>query len=302
MDWTILAGPLIGAVIGYFTNYLAVKMLFRPRKEIKIGGKTLPFTPGVIPKGKPRLARVIGRTVADTLITGEDIRRSLLSDSMQDAVADKAEDLLQSRLQSAVCRMTRWDDAEYEKTKEKVCDTLSQEIYETVLQMPLQEKISESMLRYAQEKLAEMGGDGMMGGMIAMMLPPERLASLIEPAGEKMKKYVEDHGMEYIRPALEEKLDEMGEKTGVQMLYDFSISRDMVRSTIKAFYVHAVEEHMDGFLKKIDLASLIEEKINAMDVMELENMVLSVMKKELNTIVNLGALIGLVIGVLNIFI
>ena len=39
-----------------------------------------------------------------------------------------------------------------------------------------------------------------------------------------------------------------------------------------------------------------------MDVMELENMVLSVMKKELNTIVNLGALIGFVIGILNIFI
>ena len=39
-----------------------------------------------------------------------------------------------------------------------------------------------------------------------------------------------------------------------------------------------------------------------MDVMELEDMVLSVMKKELNTIVNLGALIGFVIGILNIFI
>jgi len=39
MDLTIIAGPLIGAVIGYFTNYLAVKMLFRPRREIKIGSK-----------------------------------------------------------------------------------------------------------------------------------------------------------------------------------------------------------------------------------------------------------------------
>ena len=32
-DFTILkylAGPVIGAIIGYFTNYLAVKMLFRP--------------------------------------------------------------------------------------------------------------------------------------------------------------------------------------------------------------------------------------------------------------------------------
>ncbi|MBQ9708533.1 MAG: DUF445 family protein, partial [Firmicutes bacterium] len=41
MSITMLAGPLVGAVIGYFTNYLAVKMLFRPRHAIKIGGWTV---------------------------------------------------------------------------------------------------------------------------------------------------------------------------------------------------------------------------------------------------------------------
>ena len=40
----IIAGPAIGAVIGYCTNYIAVKMLFRPLKPIKIGNRTLPFT------------------------------------------------------------------------------------------------------------------------------------------------------------------------------------------------------------------------------------------------------------------
>ena len=38
-----------------------------------------------------------------------------------------------------------------------------------------------------------------------------------------------------------------------------------------------------------------------MDVLEIEELVLSVMKKELDTIVNLGALIGFVIGIVNIF-
>ena len=75
-----------------------------------------------------------------------------------------------------------------------------------------------------------------------------------------MQKYVKDHGLEYIRPALEQKVDEMGEKSGVQMLYDFSISKDMVRSTVKSFYAHAVEDHMDGFMQKIDLASLIDQR------------------------------------------
>ena len=45
-----IAGPLLGAVIGYCTNWLAVKMLFKPLEPIKVFGRTLPFTPGVIPK------------------------------------------------------------------------------------------------------------------------------------------------------------------------------------------------------------------------------------------------------------
>ena len=54
--------------------------------------------------------------------------------------------------------------------------------------------------------------------------------------------------------------------------------------------------------EKIDIASVVEDKINAMSVAELERVVLEVMKSELNMIVNLGALIGFVLGLLNLFI
>lgn len=52
----------------------------------------------------------------------------------------------------------------------------------------------------------------------------------------------------------------------------------------------------------LPFARIIEEKINAMDVKELEVLVLSVMKKELDSILGLGAVIGFVIGMVNIFI
>ena len=52
----LLTGPLIGMIIGYFTNWLAVRMLFRPRGTKYIAGKRIPFTPGVIPRGKERIA------------------------------------------------------------------------------------------------------------------------------------------------------------------------------------------------------------------------------------------------------
>ena len=43
---------IVGAIIGYFTNWLAIKMLFRPHYEKKIFGIKIPFTPGLIPKEK----------------------------------------------------------------------------------------------------------------------------------------------------------------------------------------------------------------------------------------------------------
>ena len=54
--------------------------------------------------------------------------------------------------------------------------------------------------------------------------------------------------------------------------------------------------------ESIDVCAIVEEKINAMDVKEREKLVLSVMKKELNAIVNLGALIGLILGIIMIFV
>ena len=65
--------PLIGAVIGYFTNLIAVKMLFFPREEKRLFGHRIPFTPGAIPKGKARLAKSAGKIVQDELFTREDI-------------------------------------------------------------------------------------------------------------------------------------------------------------------------------------------------------------------------------------
>ena len=77
----LLAGPLIGAVIGYCTNYIAVKMLFRPLYPGKIGNWTLPFTPGIIPRGKSRLAKALGSAVGDHLITKQDLEVASLPDT-----------------------------------------------------------------------------------------------------------------------------------------------------------------------------------------------------------------------------
>lgn len=50
------------------------------------------------------------------------------------------------------------------------------------------------------------------------------------------------------------------------------------------------------------MSDIVEQKINGMNVEEIERLVLSVMKNELRMIVNLGALIGFVLGIINVFV
>ena len=89
MNYHLLAGPVIGAAIGYFTNYIEVKMMFRPLHPVKIGSRTLPFTPGIIPRGKSRLAKAIGEAVGENLLTEESFAETLLSPDIEKHLKEK---------------------------------------------------------------------------------------------------------------------------------------------------------------------------------------------------------------------
>ncbi|AZB73388.1 DUF445 domain-containing protein [Synechococcus elongatus] len=76
-----LLPPVVGGIIGYFTNDLAIRMLFRPYHPILIGGWRLPFTPGLIPANQGRLARRIADAILGSLLTPDalhDLARRLL--------------------------------------------------------------------------------------------------------------------------------------------------------------------------------------------------------------------------------
>lgn len=94
MDWSHLwlyvSPPILGAVIGYFTNDIAIKMLFRPYKAIYFGGRRLPFTPGLIPRNQERLAKNISSTIMGSLLTPDELqklaKRLLETERVQSAI------------------------------------------------------------------------------------------------------------------------------------------------------------------------------------------------------------------------
>lgn len=96
--WTLLFMAFIGALIGAFTNHLAIKMLFRPHEAKYIGNWRLPFTPGLIPKRRDELAVQLGRTVTNYLVTPDVLKNKLLTPEME----EKAEAFLQSKIEEYV--------------------------------------------------------------------------------------------------------------------------------------------------------------------------------------------------------
>lgn len=77
-----LLPPIVGALIGWGTNWLALKMLFRPVKPWKLGPLVIQ---GVIPRRQDALARNLGEMVERELVSHHDLSNALASPEMLEA-------------------------------------------------------------------------------------------------------------------------------------------------------------------------------------------------------------------------
>ncbi|TAE17029.1 MAG: DUF445 family protein [Bacteroidetes bacterium] len=74
MKTTLLLLPVISAFIGWFTNWVAIKMLFHPQKPVKFLGITVQ---GVFPKNQAKFAQNLGRMVSNELLSFADIEAKI---------------------------------------------------------------------------------------------------------------------------------------------------------------------------------------------------------------------------------
>lgn len=298
-----LSGPVIGAVIGYFTNYIAVKMLFHPYKPVYIGKWKLPFTPGIMPKRKSALAKAVGNAVGKNLFTSEDLKALLMSNDTTDKIIDGIikkitntdtafddSDELET-LNTAIAKFM--DEDEFVKTKESLSDFLSVQLIAILQRVDIGSVIKEQsaeIFNQAQDSL----------GMFAMFLKGNMLDMVLSELAQKLNTYIAEHGQEKVSPAIHAQVEELANWP----LYELSgkIDEDVLRKVLKVAYSGIVSAFIESVTGNIDIASVVEEKVNAMSVKDVESLCMSVMKNELDAVVNLGAVIGFVIGILNVLI
>ncbi|MBQ6388795.1 MAG: DUF445 family protein [Mogibacterium sp.] len=298
MDWnTILhfiLPPVVGAVIGYFTNLIAVKMLFFPHEEKRIFGHRVPFTPGAIPKGKARLAKSAGKIVQNELFTREDISSKLLTEEVEQPLIDRAMGILDENIRDTGAILTG-SAAKYDKLEESFTELLTFKIAQAIRMMDIPAVIREEGGRMIHEQIQD-------SRLLRLVVSDHIVDRVMTTVGEKMEEFIDARGTEMINEITTSRIHDLGDRTPLHVLEQAGYDPEFVRRKMTEAYRESVVNAVNSALRRIDVASVVEDKINSMSVEDLEKGVLLVMKNELDMIVSLGALIGLVIGCINIFV
>ncbi len=131
----IIIPVIVGGIIGYFTNWLAIKMLFRPHYEKRVMGIKIPFTPGLIPKERQRIAKSIGDTVGVHLLSPDTIVKALSNErtdrEIRGWLEKKIEELKENQSSIKELLVDRLGE-DYHRFKDKINNIHVKHIYRAI--------------------------------------------------------------------------------------------------------------------------------------------------------------------------
>ena len=290
----------MGAVIGYITNDIAIRMLFRPHHAKYILGMRVPFTPGIIPKEKTRIAAAIGKAVSENLMNREVLEKSLLSDDMLAKMVDAIDEFVttQQGNEETIEQFAAHylSDEDIAAMRSNVTDGIVKLITGKLQDTSMGDNIAHMATEHAMEKTR----NSLAGRFGAEMLVQAVAQPIEKILAKHINEIIQNNSAQMVESLVKDQSAQLMGMTMSQLM----TGRDEQISQIKGGIINAyrviITEHLPRILQDIDISTIIEQRINEMDMDEAEAIILDVMKKELRAIVWLGALLGSIMGTLNV--
>lgn len=296
MNSQLIISPIVGGIIGLVTNGIAIKMLFRPLKEVYIGKFKVPFTPGLIPKERDRIAQAIGEVVSKEFLNKETLSKTLLSDEMHNNILCKFDDEINKYYDSDITVKELLNKVSLGLDFDKYINNMKSDIADTVSKEIIKANIGKLVSDYAYEEIQDK-----LNPMV-MALAGSVILSVKESLAVKINSMVEEKGPEVIEDFIDEKIDRLMLKTVKDVISENKDAIPKIKEALWESYKYVVENKLSSILKSINIASVMENKIKELDLLELEKIILGLMNKELNALVLLGGLLGAIMGFLNVII
>lgn len=308
----LVLGPVVGGVIGYITNALAIRMLFRPHRAKYICGVHVPFTPGIIPKEKGRIALSLGTAISDNLMNRETLEKYLLSDDMlsrlRTAVDTFCFEQQRNRETVRVFMGHYIAPADVDRIIDSVRGDLTAQIARRMAESDLAEQIAAAAAKHVSEKLRSDKLDFMLPAALRLLGDglKNKIADLVEAPVRKflagnINSIIERDGQAIVASLIDSQTEALAETPVCDLLEGKDRQIEEFAEGLVTAYKMVITEQLPRILAAVDIPKIIEGRINEMDISETERLIFQVMDKELKAIIWLGALLGCVMGLVNSF-
>lgn len=292
-----IIAPLVGGVIGYITNDLAIRMLFRPRKAVYIGKFHVPFTPGLIPSQQGRIAQSIGDVISTQLLNEDTLRQTLLSEGTIETLRKKARTAL--RILS--------------KDERRVSDLFRQPVVREKLNMSVEEFQQKMMdglcARIIEAKLGYAVVDSAIGSwrdfiaqnkLFSRVLDKDAQEAIRERLAEKVNEIIAERAPETSAAIVDRFRTAVMDARLCDLYARYQDREEALIDSLTELYTSILGNNLGKLLEAINIERIVVDKINALDPAQLEDMIFGIMKRELKAIVYLGALLGFLMGFVNL--
>jgi len=131
------------------------------------------------------------------------------------------------------------------------------------------------------------------------------VAGIAQPIERIMAKHIneilQNNSHQMVENLVTQETDHLLSMTMSELANGHQDQLKQIKGSILNAYRVIITEHLPRMLQDIDISTIIEQRINEMDMMEAEQLIHDIAKKELKAIVWFGALLGFLIGCLNCF-
>ena len=291
--------PLVGGVIGYITNDLAIRMLFRPRKALYIGRFHVPFTPGLIPSQQGRIAQSIGSVVSGQLLNEETLRQTLLSQGTLDTLRKKITTFLRvlSKDERTVYDCLR--QPEIRGKADISVDALQQKLTDALCA-----KIVDARLGYAV--VDSVIGDRMdfitQNALLSRLIDGNAQETIREKLAEKVNDIIAEKAPDASAAIVSHYRGEIMDARLCDLYARIQDREAKIIDSVMELYVALLGNNLGRLLEAVNIEKIVVDKINGLDAAQLEATIFGIMRRELKAIVYLGALLGFLMGFINLLI
>lgn len=300
IELSYLLGPAVGALVGYVTNDVAIRLLFKPTHPKYVFGLKIPFTPGLIPKERGRIAEAVGTSISENLMNKEVLEKNLLSEDMLTKIGEGYDTFIaKQRANTEILRdfLSHFLSAEdLSKIQSDAGGELAAQIHSRLADSNLGTMLAHAAVEHAISKMEN--------SLLGIAFNAEQFLILLqEPAehllSKQINQIIHNNSEEIVSNLIGQESDKLLETPVCDLLRGHDEQLAQLRSIFLNGYRQVISVHLPKILSTIDISRIIRDRINEMDIEEGERIILDVMNKELRAIVWLGALLGGIIGIVN---